>query len=152
MSQIRIFLDTNVLVYAHDASSQHHEISADLLNAVLVGQLHGVLADQNLLELYRILTNPVAMKNNPLSAAQAKSLIDNTYLNGSFQIVYPTEAVLHQALELAVQKNVTSAKIFDLRLAAIALAAQVNLLVTFNLQDFAGIDGLTPLLPQQVIP
>jgi predicted nucleic acid-binding protein len=151
MSQTRILLDTNILVYAHDASSQPHIVSADLLTAAISGQFQAVLAEQNLLELYRILTNPVAMKNKPLSAAQAKELIENTYLKGVFQIVCPTEAILLQVLDLAVQKNITSAKIFDLRLAAIALSTQVDILATFNVQDFAGINGLTPLSPQQII-
>jgi toxin-antitoxin system PIN domain toxin len=151
MSQIRALLDTNILVYAHDASSQHHTISADLLTAVMAGQFQAVLAEQNLLELYRILTNPVAMKNKPLSAAQAKRLIENTYLNGAFQIVYPTETILRKVLELAVQKNITSARIFDLRLAAIALSTQVDILATFNTKDFTGIEGLTVLRPQQIV-
>jgi predicted nucleic acid-binding protein len=119
MSQTRIFLDTNILVYAHDVSAQHHIFSANLLTAAITGQFQAVLAEQNLLELYRILTNPVAMKNKPLFAVQAKELIENTYLSGSFQMVYPTQTILQKVLELAVQKNITSAKIFDLRLAAI---------------------------------
>ena len=151
MSQIRIFLDTNILVYAHDASSQHHTASADLLAAAITGQFQAMLAEQNLLELYRILTNPVAMRNKSLSAMQAKGLIENTYLNRAFQIVYPSETSLQQVLDLAVQKNITSAKIFDLRLAAIALSAQVDIFATFNTQDFAEINGLTPLSPQQII-
>lgn len=150
MNQTRIFLDTNVLVYAHDASSQHHTISADLLTAVFTGQFQAVIAEQNLLELYRILTNPVAMKGKSLSASQVKNLIEDTYLGGQFQIIYPTQAVLHQVLELAVQKNITSAKIFDLRLAAIALSAQVKFLITFNIKDFTGINGLIPLSPHEV--
>jgi predicted nucleic acid-binding protein len=151
MSQTRIFLDTNILVYAHDASSQHHTVSADLLTAAIAGQFQAVLAEHNLLELYRILTNPVAMKNKPLTPVQAKELIENTYLNGPFQIVYSTQTILQQVLALAVQKNITSAKIFDLRLAAIALSEQVGIFATFNAQDFMGINGLTALSPQQII-
>jgi hypothetical protein len=62
------------LVYAHDASSQHHIVSANLLTAAISGQFQAVLAEKNLLKLYRILTNPVAMKNKPMSAIQAKRL------------------------------------------------------------------------------
>ncbi|NJL91751.1 MAG: PIN domain-containing protein [Coleofasciculaceae cyanobacterium SM2_1_6] len=150
MNQTRIFLDTNVLVYAHDSSSQHHIISANLLSAVFTGRFQAVLSEQNLLELYRILTNPIAMKGNSLSTSQVKNLIESTYLGGQFQIIYPTQAVLRQVLELAVQKNITSAKIFDLRLAAIALSTQVKFLITFNIKDFTGINGLTPLSPYEI--
>jgi hypothetical protein len=52
---------------------------------------------------------------------------------------------------MAVQKSITSAKIFDLRLAIIALSAQVDFFVTFNLQDFKAINGLTAASPHQVI-
>jgi predicted nucleic acid-binding protein len=52
MNQTRIFLDTNILVYAHDASSRYHIVSADLLAAIMAGQFQAVLAEQNLLEVY----------------------------------------------------------------------------------------------------
>jgi predicted nucleic acid-binding protein len=58
MSQIRIFLDTNVLVYAHDTLSKYHTDSADLLAMIFEDTVLRVLAEQNLIELYRILTNP----------------------------------------------------------------------------------------------
>ena len=151
MSQARIFLDTNVLVCAHDSSSRRHAISAALLTAVIEGQFQAVLAEQNLLELYRVLTNPIAMKNNPLSSTQVKELIETFYLQGSFQIVYPTEATLQQVLKLATWRDITSARIYDLRIAIMAIYSQVDYLVTFNTQGFAGIDGLTSLQPQQVI-
>jgi alpha-D-ribose 1-methylphosphonate 5-triphosphate synthase subunit PhnI len=82
---------------------------------------------------------------------QAKELIEKTYLSGMFQIFHLAENTLQQVLDLAVQKNITSAKIFDLRLAAIALSAQVDIFATFNVQDFTEINGLTPLSPQQII-
>jgi len=69
MSQTRIFLNTNVLVYTHDSSSQYHTDSANLLAMIFEGALQGVIAEQNLIELYRILTNPVAMRGDSLSAS-----------------------------------------------------------------------------------
>lgn len=148
MSQTRIFLDTNVLVYAHDSSSQYHIDSANLVTMIFEGTLQGVIAEQNLIEIYRILTNSVAMRGNSLSAAQVKLLIQSTYLTGHFELAYPTEETIQKTLELAVQKNITSAKIFDLRLAAVTLSAQINYFATYNTKDFAEIDGLTTLLPQ----
>jgi predicted nucleic acid-binding protein len=150
MSQIRIFLDTNILVYAHDSSSQYHTDAANLLTMVFENSLQGVIAEQNLIELYRILTNPVAMRSRSLSASQAKQLIQNTYLTGNFELVYLTKETIQKTLELAVQKNITSAKIFDLRLAAVALSAQINYFIIYNTKDFTEIDGLTALLPQEI--
>jgi predicted nucleic acid-binding protein len=150
MNRIRVFLDTNVLVYAHDSLSEHHTDSADLLSMILQGTFQGVIAEQNLIELYRILTNPIATRGNSLSAYQASLLIQNTYLSGQFELTYPTQETIQKTLEFAVQRNITSAKIFDLRLAAVALSARVNYLATYNTKDFTEIDDLIPLLPQQI--
>jgi predicted nucleic acid-binding protein len=151
MSQTRIFLDTNVLVYAHDQSSQYHVDLADLLSLIFADKVQGIIAEQNLIELYRILTNPVAMRNAPLSPVQVQLLIQNTYLTGKFQILYPTEATIRTTLELAAIRSVVSAKIFDLRLAALAVAFSVHYFVTYNIKDFADIEGLEAVMPQKVI-
>jgi len=55
MSVIRVFFDTNFLVYAHDESSSFHTESAMLLTLALeVNKIQGIIAEQNLIELYRI--------------------------------------------------------------------------------------------------
>ena len=83
MSQNKIFFDTNVLVYAHDESASYHAASALLLKMALENQIQGVIAEQNIIELYRILTLPAAMKGTPLTPGQTQDLIRGTYLSGS---------------------------------------------------------------------
>jgi predicted nucleic acid-binding protein len=151
MTKTRIFLDTNVLVYAHDTASQYHVDSANLLAKIIKELWQGVLAEQTLIELYRILTNRMAMRNAPLSSAQAHRLIYDVYWVEQFQIIYPTESTLQKTLELAEQRNVVSAKIFDLRLAAVALSAKVDSFTTYNVKDFQDIENLTVATPQQIL-
>ncbi len=74
-NKIRVLFDTNVLVYAHDESATHHRDSAELLALAIENRIRGVLAGQNIIELYRILTNSAAMKGTPLSPLQANNLI-----------------------------------------------------------------------------
>ena len=83
MSQNKIFFDTNVLVYAHDESASYHAASALLLKMALENQIQGVIAEQNIIELYRILTLPAAMKGTPLTPGQTQDLIRGTYLSGA---------------------------------------------------------------------
>jgi predicted nucleic acid-binding protein len=151
MNKTRIFLDTNVLVYAHDTASQYHLESAELLTRILGGQWQGIIAEQTLIELYRILTNRTAMRNAPLSASQAHNLIQDVYWGQQFQIIYPDQSTLKKTLELAIQRNVVSAKIFDLRLAAVALSAGVDSFATYNVRDFQDIENLTVATPQQML-
>ncbi|MBE9224477.1 hypothetical protein IQ264_03185 [Phormidium sp. LEGE 05292] len=151
MSQIKIFFDTNVLVYAHDKSASYHTNSAELLKMAVETKIQGVIAEQNMIELYRILTNPTAMKGNALTPSQARDLINGTYLGGTFEVIYPIRSTLDRALQLAVNGNFVSARIFDIRLAALILDANIDYFATYNVSDFQGITGLNPLTPEQIM-
>ena len=152
MSQMRIFFDTNVLVYAHDQSSVHHPDSASLLAKVFEDKIQGVLAEQNIIELYRILTNSTAMTGKPLNSTQARDLLKATYLSGIFEICYPTPPSITETLSLAVKNNIKSAKIFDTRIAVLAIESKADYLVTYNIKDFVNIDKLISITPTQLLP
>ncbi len=151
MSPIRVFFDTNVLVYAHDQASVYHSDSASLLELSFQQRLSGIIAEQNIIELYRVLTNPVAMTGSPLTSTQTQNFLTATYLSGTFEIVYPTRSTITKTLELAVARTITSAKIFDLRLAALASEAAIDYFATYNIRDFQGISGLPTMLPQDIL-
>jgi hypothetical protein len=122
-----------------------------LLQKAVQRDIQGILAEQNITELYRILTNPVAMTGNALTPNQVQSLLTTVYLSGSFEILYPNFSTINRLLNLAVAGNITSAKIFDLRLAAIALEFQVDHFVTYNLRDFQLIDTLNAIDPPTLL-
>jgi predicted nucleic acid-binding protein len=151
MNQTRIFFDTNVLVYAHDRSSSFHIDSASLLKLVFSRQIKGIIAEQNIIELYRVVTNSVAMKGKPLTPLQATDLIAKTYRSGIFDVVYPDSSTINKVMELAISDNIVSAKIFDTRLAALILGTDVDYFATYNVKHFKGIEGLNPLTPQQIL-
>ncbi|NES97486.1 MAG: hypothetical protein F6K32_20160 [Desertifilum sp. SIO1I2] len=151
MSQIRVFFDTNVLVYAHDRSAKYHFHSAELLKMAVECKIQGVLAEQNVIELYRIITNSTAMKGQALTSSQGENLIKKTYLESVFEIVYPVRSTVERTLQLAVQGNFISARIFDIRLAALISEADIHYFATYNISDFQGITDLNPLNPDQII-
>ncbi|MCW6038030.1 PIN domain-containing protein [Spirulina subsalsa FACHB-351] len=151
MNTNRVFFDTNVLIYAHDQSAINHQDSAKLLKLVFANHIQGVLAEQNIIELYRILTNSVAMKGKPLTPQQTNDLIRDVYLGGNFEIIYPVNSTLDKVLKLAVNSNVTSAKIFDIRLAAAILESQIDYFATYNIIHFQGIPNIKPLTASQII-
>ncbi len=152
MSVIRVFFDTNVLVYAHDESSSFHAESAMLLTLALEAKkIQGVIAEQNLIELYRIITNSSAMKGKPLTPLDASNLIDNIYLNDLWEIIYPNREGLNKTFELAVERNIMSAKIFDIRLASLVLDAEIDYFATHNAKDFQSINGIQPMTPREIL-
>jgi predicted nucleic acid-binding protein len=151
MSLIKVLFDTNVLTYAHDEFFDFHIPSASLVEMVFQGKIQGIVTEQNMMELYRLLTNQTVMRGKALQPAKAKELISDTYLNGAFDVLFSSQETLRSTLKIAVENNIVSAKIFDIRLAAIALEAEVNFLVTYNLKDFAGIANLTCATPETVL-
>ncbi|MEW6235730.1 MAG: PIN domain-containing protein [Candidatus Omnitrophota bacterium] len=151
MKKVKIFFDTNVLVYAHDEKSPFHEESADLLSCVFTGSVTGVVSEQNLLELYRVLTHPAAMSHLPFEPEQAASLIRRVYLEDAFEVVYTNRSVLQRCLELIVQHHVVTAKVFDMRLAAQVLESRVDYLATYNIGDFKGIQGIDSKTPKEIL-
>jgi predicted nucleic acid-binding protein len=151
MNKIKIFFDTNVLIYAHDESSIYHENSANLLNLVFENQITGVIAEQNIIELYRILTNSVAMKNQPLTPQDVNKLITEVYLSGVFEVLYPNQLTTEKTLELAVNSNCLSARIFDVRLAGLVITYPVDYFATYNIKHFLNIEGLNPIIPDDIL-
>ena len=61
------------------------------------------------------------MKRKSLTSLQATNLIEKTYRSGVFDIVYPNDSKIDKVMQLAVNENIVSAKIFDIRLAALIL-------------------------------
>jgi predicted nucleic acid-binding protein len=151
MLKVSVFFDTNVLVYAHDELSAFHENSALLLDLAIKKEIAGIISEQNLMELYRILTNASAMRGRPLSPSEAKSLIEETYLSGNLKIVYPSRETMKKTLEIASQKKLSSARIFDIKLYIQAVQSKSSYFVTYNIEDFKNLGGLIIKSPDEII-
>jgi predicted nucleic acid-binding protein len=68
----KVFLDTNILVYAHDASAKYkHEIARNIMFE-LWRQRSGVLSTQVLQEFFYVATSKI---RQPLNAQNAKEVI-----------------------------------------------------------------------------
>ncbi|RPI33838.1 MAG: PIN domain-containing protein [Nitrospiraceae bacterium] len=151
MQGVSVFFDTNVLVYAHDELSPFHENSALLLDLAIRKDIAGIISEQNIMELYRILTNASAMSGKPLSPSEAISLIERTYLSGDLKVVYPTKATLRKTLELANHRKLSSARIFDVRLYVQALQSRPTCFVTYNTGDFKNLGDLPVKTPDEIV-
>lgn len=151
MPSISVFFDTNVLVYAHDELSPYHEKSATLLDLAFAKEISGIIAEQNVMELYRILTNNTAMRGKPLSPSEAKTLIEETYFSGELKIVYPTKETLKKTIELAGQHKLSSARIFDVRLYVLALQHRPSYFVTYNTDDFKNLGDMELKTPDAIL-
>lgn len=131
--------DLNVLLYAIDAGSPHHERARPWLEQTLSGTEEVGFAWSVLLGFVRIATNP-AILGRPLSATEALDYIDGWLEQPCATVVAPTTSqasLLRKLLEpLGSAGNLTS----DAHLAALAIEHGAEL--CSHDTDFARFEGL----------
>lgn len=133
-----ILFDTNILVYAHNLDSPYHLKAISLVKAATEGVLEAVLAQQNLLEFYSIITDPKRV-SKPLPPNEAAGLVKD-YLNSPFEIIFPHQESLKSAFFL--DKDSKGGEIFDTFLVATMLSNNVKSIVTVNTKDFKSFSGI----------
>jgi len=70
----KIFVDTNILIYAHDLDSgQKNKISADIIRDLWENRI-GIISTQVLQEFYVNVTRKI---ENPLTKSQARGIIES---------------------------------------------------------------------------
>ena len=139
----RVLLDTNVLVYAMNRDSEHHDSCRNLLERAADGEVSACLAQQILFEYFAVVTSARQMPK-PLSVAEAASDVER--LSDLFPILQPTAGVVSLALSLARTLGVVGRRIFDLVLAATMLENGVTAIYTYD-DHFANMPGVVPLRP-----
>lgn len=139
ISEATLF-DSNVLVYTHNKTSPLHKISQNLIKQAIKGKIKAVLAQQNLLEFFSVITDPRRVEK-PIPAKETLNLVKE-YLNSPFKIINPLEETIKILLSLIANLNVKDGRIFDAYLVATMLSNKVNSIITANISDFALFSGV----------
>lgn len=128
-------LDTNILLYGTNSDCAEHAWARPLVERLVREADHWMLADQVLLEYYRLLRNPAVLAK-PLGAAEALARVE------FFRSV---AGCLHCGYELSCWKDMQpwlgrdgfpARRTFDLMLAATLRANGVRTFYTRNARDF----------------
>ncbi len=129
----RLLLDTNILVYAKDASSIFHQVSITLLKS----DNQFFITTKNLTEYYSVVT-----KGEKPLLTPAEALQDLNDFSSICTILFPTEASNQLLYQFIAKHLLKGLKIHDFEIAAIALSSGVNRIATINKKDFLKIDNL----------
>ena len=142
----RIFVDTNVLVYAHDTSvGRKHEIASSLIEK-LWNDRSGVLSTQVLQELY---VNVRRTAFNPRDFAEARQLIED-YM--AWQVIISDSRAILEALEFEKRYQISFR---DALIVQAANTAEVGVLFTEDLnhgQRYGEVTALNPFFQQTEEP
>ncbi|HUP22342.1 MAG TPA: PIN domain-containing protein [Thermoanaerobaculia bacterium] len=135
---VRTFVDTNVLVYAHDrGSGRRHRIAREVLRE-LWEERTGVLSTQVLQELY---VNVRRRARKPIGAQEARDLIQD-YL--SWPVVVNDGTALVEAIALERRYRLS---FWDALIVQAANAAGAEVLLTEDLnagQRYGAVEALNP--------
>ena len=134
-SKILSLFDTNILIFAHNPDSPLQGKAKDLLFAAINGDIDAVLAPQNLLEFYSVITSPNRVEK-PLSLQDVHFLVREYLASNVFGFIYPQEGTVGRAFDLAARYDVRKAEIFDTFLVATMLDNEVRIIYTDNEKHF----------------
>ena len=132
-------LDVNLLIYAVDESSRHHEQARPWLEQALSGTEEVGFAWLVLLGFVRISTNP-AVFGNALSPARALEFVDSWLGSPVAAVVHPTERHAGNLRDLLMPLGTAGNLTSDAHLAALAIEHGAEL--CSHDTDFARFPGL----------
>ena len=129
----KLLLDTNILIYAKDKSSQFHQKSQALFSSSF--ELH--TTSKNLAEYYAVTTRGVS----PLLTCE-EALADLDEFSANFAVLFPNELSLTILKELIKVHSPKGLLIHDFEIVAISLANDITRIATVNVDDFKNIERI----------
>ena len=141
-------VDTNLLVYAHNADSAFHEPAKQFIGSALnsrddSGKFQVCIPAQVLIEFINVIT--WSRLESPLSLPDALHLVKQ-YRDTGVTILHPKTSQLDTLLTL-FESVTTRKKVFDIALAATLKDNGIQGLYTVNTKDFVGFDFLDAVNP-----
>jgi len=129
----RIFVDTNILIYAHDLDAgPRHDIAASAIEE-LWEDGNGVMSTQVLQEFYVNITRKI---KPPLAQARARGIVEN-YLSWHIEVNEPDTVLLASEIE---ERHLLS--FWDALILAAACRAKVDKILTEDLNHGQKIEGI----------
>ena len=132
------FVDTNILVYAHDEDDVAKHQQAGELITQLWEQRTGAISTQVLQEFYQTVTRKIP---KPISPIRARGII-RAY--GQWQLETNALATILQASEIQERHHLS---FWDAMIVAAAVRTGAELLITEDLNDGQVIEGVRVLNP-----
>jgi predicted nucleic acid-binding protein len=136
----KVLIDTNILIYAIDASSPFHEKSLEVLQNAENGIIQAFIAEKSLYELAAVLSSQAFV--NKIKLDQIREHILYFADNSTFSLLHSTDQITNTIWRLFFNLNSRKNRIYDLVLAATAIEYGINTIYTKNVKDFEQIKEL----------
>src|SRR5712691_6886677 len=140
-------LDTNILVYAADETSEFHLPAKQLRDQGVQGDISVAVSPQILFEFFAVITNPRRV-TQPRSPQEARDEMEKYFRAATIRKIYPGDDIVERMLTLLQQHpQITRQDIFDCVLVATMQANGVRRIYTYNRQHFTPFPDIEVLTP-----
>jgi len=144
-----LFLDTNIFLSATDASRAEHTSCRSILERAIVAGLHPVISGQVVREYLVVATRPVA--NNGLGLRPSTALDNVSEFQTCAHLLPESVEVTRHLLALLKSANLSGKRIHDANIAAVMIIHGVTTIATANIDDYAGLPGVTSRTPTDTL-
>ncbi len=134
-------LDTSVLLYAADKSSQFHGRAVEMIEQSVSGKWLACVCERSLQEFVSAVTSP-ARARQPLSASAASRMLEKLLKYPQPEILYGDETILRRAVRLMDKYPSLRRRLPEAYIAATMIQHGVKTLVTADSQTFAPVREL----------
>ncbi|WP_339136011.1 MAG: PIN domain-containing protein [Candidatus Electrothrix sp. GW3-4] len=129
----RVFVDTNILIYASNSGSPFHQFARDAIKGLEEENAELFINRQVLREYLATMTRPDMLTEE----LPRESVIEAIrHFEEDFTVFNDTPGVTEQLLELAETISVSGKQIHDANIVATMLVNDVHELLTHNVSDF----------------
>ncbi len=142
-------LDTNILLRITDDQSPEHGQAVHGVSTLLDRGSECYVTPQILLEYFSVLSRPGSVNGFGWTPARALDELDS--LLDRFPLLDDTPEVFTQWRKLVDTYPAGGRRIFDYRLAAVAIVHGAEHILTYDIQDFPEIPGLAIVHPGKVV-
>ena len=133
--------DSNLLVYFLDEKSSFFEPTKQLFSLIIIKQITGILAHQNILEAENVFITKYKLNKDAVLDSMEK-VVDSFY----FELISPSATTFEQFNKL-YSSSTAKTDIYDYYLAATMLDNGINRILTGNSKDFSRIPGIEVVNP-----
>ena len=142
-------LDTNVLLRSVQKAAPEHPIVMSAVSRLTTRGDAVYVASQVLVEFWVVATRPTNV--NGFGWATASATVEINQILNQFPLLDEPAGLFTDWLNLVTSRDIKGRKAHDVKLVALMQAKGISHLLTFNVADFNGYAGITPIHPVNVV-
>lgn len=142
---MKALLDTNILLRIRDRAEPEHAAVLEAVDGLLLRDFELCYCDQNIVEMWSVLTRARDTNGYELPVKEARRQIDE--LGTTFTHIGDPRNLMSTWLRLVTTNEVRGRKSFDARLVALMLGSEISHIVTLNPKDFVRFPEVQVVVP-----